>query len=125
MVDVVSVTELQTHSLSGSVQTQLITDPGQRAVVKKNKKHGKWASCDLVSKLLRVVDLLQRDGVRGEAMTQFGKNDAVPQRLLQLRGGRKLLSETRLHPPEQKTTGQPEAPPSDALIRSGSGSAAH
>lgn len=58
-------------------------------------------SCDLVSLLLGVIDLLQGDDVGSESMTQFSKNDSVPQRLLQLSGCRKLLLQTRLHPPEQ------------------------
>lgn len=36
-------------------------------------------------------------------MTQFGENNAVPQRLLQLCGSRKLLPQTCLHPPEEET----------------------
>lgn len=35
-------------------------------------------------------------------MSQFGQYDSVPQRLLQLGGGGKLLPQTRLHPPEEE-----------------------
>lgn len=54
---------------------------------------------NLVARLLAVVDLLQRDGARCKEVSQFGQVDAVPKPLLQLRGGRELLVQTRLHPP--------------------------
>ena len=55
-------------------------------------------SFHLVTRLLAVVDLLEGDGVRGEEVSQFGQIDAVPEPLLQLRGGRQLLVQTGLHP---------------------------
>lgn len=56
----------------------------------------------LISLLLWVKDLLQGHGSGSEAVSQFGQYDPVPQRLLQLGGGGKLLPQTRLHPPEEE-----------------------
>ena len=61
----------------------------------------------LVSRLLTVVDLLQRHRVRGEEVAQLGQVDAVAKPLLQLRGGRQLLVKTRLHPPAGATQQEP------------------
>ncbi|KAG7218836.1 hypothetical protein INR49_019678 [Caranx melampygus] len=52
------------------------------------------------AELIEVIDLLQGNGVGSKSMTQFGEDDAIPKPLLQLCGSRKLLPQTRLHPPE-------------------------
>jgi len=67
-----------------------------RCLIKARRGH-------LVARLLAVVDLLQGDGFRGEEVAQFGQIDAVPKPLLQLRGGRQLLVQTRLYPSAENT----------------------
>lgn len=56
----------------------------------------------LVTRLLAVVDLLEGDGARGEEVAQLGQVNAIPEPLLQLRGGRQLLVQTGLHPPVRR-----------------------
>lgn len=51
-----------------------------------------------VARLLGVVDPRGGDGVRGEAVSQPGQQHAIAQVLLQLRGGRQLLTQAGLHP---------------------------
>lgn len=48
-------------------------------------------------------------------MSQFGQYDSVPQRLLQLGGGGKLLPQTRLHPPEEEE--EEEGEQTDRVMR--------
>lgn len=55
----------------------------------------------LISELFWVIDLLHGDGCGSESVAQLSENDSVSQRLLQLSGSRKLLPQTRLHPPEK------------------------
>lgn len=56
----------------------------------------------LISVLLRVKNLLQGNSSGSKAVSQLGQDDSIPQCLLQLSGGRQLLPQTRLHPPEEE-----------------------
>lgn len=58
--------------------------------------------CYLISLLFRVKDLLQTNSIWSKSMTQFCKNDPVPQNLLQLSGSRKFLAQASLNPPENR-----------------------
>ena len=58
---------------------------------------------NLESRLVFVVDLLQRHVLGAHEVSQLGQEDAIAQALLQLGGGRQLLVDARLHPPATAT----------------------
>lgn len=54
----------------------------------------------LVPQLLHIVDLLQGNHGGCETVAQLGQQHSIPEVLLQLHGGRKLLLQAGLHPAE-------------------------
>ena len=50
-----------------------------------------------------VVDLFERDDLRGQEVPQLCQEDPIAEPLLQLRGRGQLLIDTRLDPPEKAT----------------------
>ena len=65
---------------------------------------GQTASCCThpVLGLVNVIDLPDRDNIRRIEVGQLGKNDTVPQGLLQLCAGWQFFLQTGLHPPVEQ-----------------------
>ena len=61
--------------------------------------HVLYIDANLESRLVFVVDLLQRHVLGAHEVSKLGQEDAIAQTLLQLGGGRQLLVDARLHPP--------------------------
>lgn len=60
----------------------------------------------LIPQLLRIIDLLQGNHSRCKTVAQLGQQYSVPEALLQLHRGRKLLLQAGFHPAESARAGE-------------------